>query len=994
MKIDLTCPAEWWRTALPREDSPVCELTMYNLSDKVIVSMEVTLTLMDASQEELCRVIYRAHDLHGQAEKPFLMAVPVEEDVKPASAEVVVEKIWFDDNSVWRRGKTPLSEYTSNALPNSRSLEELRYIAGKDAVGYPEEQSGLWLCVCGRPNMNGSRICIRCHRNRTEVFADLTREAVQKQTELRERQLALKGKQARESASRHQAQREKEYEAKQRKRRRNTLIASAVALCLAGAYGTVFHLLPYLNYRSALGLMDAGQYDDAIAAFANMGDYGDAAANITRCTYLQAAAQLDTADADALVSLRETLSNLGDYEDAPALVLQADYRRAGLLLEGGSISEARALYVSLGDYEDAPAQILRCDYLTAQDLLSSGAYGDAHDCFIALGDYEDAADLAKECIYLPACDALTNGDVYSAEAQFALIPGYKDADALLAQAIYQQAVTLRQSGDLVQAGERFLQAGDVEDAPQQANECLYQAADAAALSGDHVTAADLFAQVLTYLDAQDRWNQETYQLATAALKDLEYIRARTLLSSLPEDYEDVAELRLEALYRPSVTAYKKAEYQTALDGFLQLGDYKDSAEQALKSRYQLAESLRVDGQYAEALAHYELLGDYEDVPTQMKLTRYQLGVQAIRSGQYAEAMTIFTELGDYKDSDDKLKEATYGNACALMDAGDYDTARAQFASLGKYSDARDKIPACDYARAGVLAQSAQTAEAAALYLSLGDYEDAQAQGQALYYALATTAESEGRTKDAAALYALIPGYQDADARIEAIYDAEYAAVQQAVQQGMEAQDYPLVIAILQQVDMTDLPAKYASLPETYQEACYQQASRLYAAGDVYGALPYYQLIPGYRNVDELLSRSCYLILGQWLGENGESYLFLPDGTCSLNGEKLYYAVSTYAMQTGTAPDALSLTHKVSSIDAKRLSLRDIRDGQNTVIHLTRDDSYALTIPAPDLPEAPVLKSEPVATVATAEPDAASTETQLPLPEVTSDPLDSFEVVDE
>ena len=207
MKIDLTCPAELWRMRLPREDSPACELTMYNLSDKLIVSMEVTLTLLDSAQEEICRVIYRAHDLHGQAEKPFIMMVPVEEEGKPAAADVVVEKIWFDDNSVWRRGKLPLSEYTSNTLPNSRSLENLRYIAGKDAVGYPEEQTGLWLCVCGRPNQNGSRICIRCHRNRTEVFANLNKEAVQKQTELRERQLALKGKQARESASRHQAQR-------------------------------------------------------------------------------------------------------------------------------------------------------------------------------------------------------------------------------------------------------------------------------------------------------------------------------------------------------------------------------------------------------------------------------------------------------------------------------------------------------------------------------------------------------------------------------------------------------------------------------------------------------------------------------------------------------------------------------------------------------------------------------------------------------------------
>ena len=174
MKIDLTCPAEVWRTALPGAERPACELTLYNLSDKLIVSVEVTLTLLDAAGEEIARLIHRAHDLHGLPEKPFGMLVPLEEEAaSPASCEALVEKIWFDDNSVWRRSKLPLSEYTPNALPNSRALENLRYIAGKDAVGYPQEQQGLWLCVCGRPNANGSRMCIRCHRNRTEVFANL-----------------------------------------------------------------------------------------------------------------------------------------------------------------------------------------------------------------------------------------------------------------------------------------------------------------------------------------------------------------------------------------------------------------------------------------------------------------------------------------------------------------------------------------------------------------------------------------------------------------------------------------------------------------------------------------------------------------------------------------------------------------------------------------------------------------------------------------------------
>ena len=108
------------------------------------------------------------------------------------------------------------------------------------------------------------------------------------------------------------------------------------------------------------------------------------------------------------------------------------------------------------------------------------------------------------------------------------------------------------------------------------------------------------------------------------------------------------------------------------------------------------------------------------------------------------------------------------------------------------------------------------------------------------------------------------------------------------------------------------------------------------------------------------------------------------------------------MQTGIAPDALSLTHKVSSIAENDLTLRDIRDGQNIVIRLTRDPDYALPeltpalpeVPQPDPTPAPAATDTPVpeeVPLPTAEADASDA---LPLPEVTEDPTDSFEVVDE
>ena len=42
-----------WRAELPREDYPACELIMYNLSDKLVISCEVTLLLQGQDGEEL-----------------------------------------------------------------------------------------------------------------------------------------------------------------------------------------------------------------------------------------------------------------------------------------------------------------------------------------------------------------------------------------------------------------------------------------------------------------------------------------------------------------------------------------------------------------------------------------------------------------------------------------------------------------------------------------------------------------------------------------------------------------------------------------------------------------------------------------------------------------------------------------------------------------------------------------------------------------------------
>ena len=60
MFIDLTCPAELFRTVLPTEEIPAAALTLFNLSDRVIASVEVMLRLLDRNGAETEKLSYRS----------------------------------------------------------------------------------------------------------------------------------------------------------------------------------------------------------------------------------------------------------------------------------------------------------------------------------------------------------------------------------------------------------------------------------------------------------------------------------------------------------------------------------------------------------------------------------------------------------------------------------------------------------------------------------------------------------------------------------------------------------------------------------------------------------------------------------------------------------------------------------------------------------------------------------------------------------------------
>lgn len=394
MKIDLNSPVEVWRIDAPNTGFPSCELTLFNLSGQQVVSVEVTLTLLDPDGQEITRITHRAHGLTGAPMRTFSMTVPVEEPANVGGCEAIIEKVWYDNSSIWRRGKEPLTEYTPNNLHRSTALSELREVAGNMAAGYPEMQGDLWLCVCGRPNPVSVATCARCGRDKRDVFTHFSKEAVDAVIAAREKATDDQNRVAVEETSKLQAQREQEVTKRRRHRR---VVAGAVALIvliLSGGYGIMFHLLPQMKYSDAQTALTNGEYTAAAEKFAEISSYKDAADMVEESNYRHAEALLDSDNvtAEDIAQARTLLDTLTDQTRTDDLRKSADYQEGLLLLNEGKLDDAEKLFTALGDYENSRTQLQEIAYRRlSAEMETASDYDAIREGLTALNGYQDSA---------------------------------------------------------------------------------------------------------------------------------------------------------------------------------------------------------------------------------------------------------------------------------------------------------------------------------------------------------------------------------------------------------------------------------------------------------------------------------------------------------------------------------------------------------------------------------------------------------------------------
>ncbi|MBQ9008824.1 MAG: hypothetical protein IJ088_05775 [Clostridia bacterium] len=937
MKCDLTCPVEVVRVQISVEtedngaEQVVCAIDFHSLeSEKTVDSVQMNIVCFSADGMRLGGrlVRARARDISGTE---FFGTFRPEHVRGTARVEASVEKVWFTDGVVWRRDERNVREYQPNQLPEGRELDRLRSAAGEDAAGYAREEARLWLCVCGRANLNGEDRCRRCGRERQMVLTSFSKEVIEATLGEKERELEAISK---ENIIRSTEQNVREMEKVQqtRKKRKKRLSRLIVFLIIVLVGVSVWRWgVPFAADRIAADRLANGKPSDARKIYEWLLRYWpdeyDAGNKIKAATQAMIDRLISMNTEDTLITAGEEAERIGDEKRK----LEAGLALAGKYMDSGRRAEAETLLRSFGNNESAQGMLRDLLYREATEAKEQLRFDEAIFLFEELGDYMDSPQQRTDAIYLKARALMRENQLEAAQEQFLQVADYLDSMALLRRCRYQLAGARRSAGELISAAELYESLGIYEDSEQLGRRCRYDAGMAAVSQGRLEEAAEQLKKAGQVEDAHDRFEEVVFTLGNAALQ--------------------------------------AGQYQAACDWFEQLTMTDEVRKVYDQAVYALAQEKEKSGDRESALLLYASLGSYEDALTHLLDIEYDLAKESMAAGNYEEALDRFEGLGTLRDSAEQAENCRREIAEAAFAAMDYEKAISYYAQMKDRKSAEAQIVRCRYAMAEKKAEDSAFAEAAELYKECGDYLDSAEKALQMQYRQAEQLSAAGEYEKAAALFRSLGGYLDARQCTERNEDLWLGNAYRNARLDLETGNYVSVIETLDPYVDADLPERYRDIPAMVEEACLGRAEELQAMGRPLEALPYYERIPNNRTAKKRLTDYVYRVIGRWKSRSGMELTFRRDGTCTLDGRNAYYGGSGYELFIGDEPYPTRRGYQVINLRGDTLTLRDI-DADKTF----RVTYVGEPLPAEETGDAP--EAEPEATKTPTPGEAAKEGTVL------------------
>ena len=420
-------------------DRVIVQLKFWNISDKAIRALTVAVTAMDTAGRKLGgETAFDYLDLDERRDSEFGSQVPlIMEDKATRSFAVRVVEVIFADRSIWTEDGAPWESIPGTKtiemeLNNSQLVKQFRIKYGEKCIQMYRSHKDLWICACGAVNRDGEERCHRCRLVRESISSvdlDVLRDEMSARLEKEAAERRAQAQAAAEERARLEAERE-EKKAKvaafAKKYWKHALAAVIALILLATVPKQISKMRAEAKrrnaYNAAVELLNNGQYDEAIDAFYDLGEYRDSKEQIEhaeelreeakkKADYDQAKRLFEAGDYDGAI---DAFEELGDYRDSEAQIekvreqiKQDAYDAAAALLQEGKYDEANKAFRELGNYKDSKAQALNAveakkeaekkeHYENAAAALKAEEYDTAIREFTKAGDYLDSKEMAEK----------------------------------------------------------------------------------------------------------------------------------------------------------------------------------------------------------------------------------------------------------------------------------------------------------------------------------------------------------------------------------------------------------------------------------------------------------------------------------------------------------------------------------------------------------------------------------------------------------------------
>lgn len=447
------CPIQLQSVRLVQDrlaDRVLLQLLALNVTDQPIKSVCLHIVCRDAAGtmlQDYPSVLLK--NIHASAHCTFRNDQNIPLASRTVYADIIPERVFFHDGQVWNRPDYLQGQFLPSPTPldprdpKAPQMTQEAQLAGLSSQYYYEEHNDFWYCSCGQANPIAAQSCGRCCALRRWLQANMRRTppAVRKspRPDLRPdlqdyfgrspgqyqpmlpvtpppapapEQLVvdphtgeLISLEKYNSLMRAMYYRKNEDmqeppEPSSGKAKPWIVVLIIVLLLALAAAGTVL-VLPqtqYGQYREAMSLLEAGDFEEACDAFTELGDYKESEENASFCRYRMAQDLYTTGSYAEACAIYETLLT---YRNSAVLAADCQYRLAMDAMDEGRYEDAITCLEQSVALDSAntlyPDKLLQCRYELGFAAEEVGDYASAISWYEQCGTYADAQQRLMNC---------------------------------------------------------------------------------------------------------------------------------------------------------------------------------------------------------------------------------------------------------------------------------------------------------------------------------------------------------------------------------------------------------------------------------------------------------------------------------------------------------------------------------------------------------------------------------------------------------------------